>query len=466
MTKARRSSLIFKLSLFFLSTLISLSITEIGLRLAGDFIITSKDDNNVSSLDELEKYNRDANYELYSTGNEKIKRPILSIGDSFTNAGNVSAHQTYPFHLFELLQESNFPAPVLNLGKCEDNTFLVYKRLKELIEKTPKVNLPQSVIILIGSADMFNRSNSFGIDNDGNLPIINVIPNWFYSLRLFKVYRFISMNLRGKYLIASAGSIYHSTSKKDVVGFELLYKKTQQYLEKKPGAKKIPKHFLSVISQEYLELTKKYGYDLSKIDHFMSAYIYINFVYYSRNLKHEEVVRKILKIARLNPHIFWNTSYKQHGYFLTQSFQVQSDLTSEEILQSLKEMINIDPSIKESKLFLEFENFVINKNKIEAEVNQARLITWDKIVHLLEGNNIKLVLMNYPSSFKSANKILNEVSRKYDIPLMDNHKYFSQFQTSKLRSQYIADDDHLTPKGYQVMANNLFQFLKANKLLL
>ena len=154
--KKLEHNILAKISLSIISLIITLVVTEVSLKTIGHLYNMKFQTEYIPSL-ESPNYIRDEMYESYSNGKDK-NEVILSIGDSFTNAGNVESKYSYPHQLFNLFLENKTPSIVLNMGLCEDSTFGVNKRLKEfLIRAKKEKRAPTKVIILIGAADNFER---------------------------------------------------------------------------------------------------------------------------------------------------------------------------------------------------------------------------------------------------------------------------------------------------------------------
>lgn len=135
---------------------------------------------------------------------------IITIGDSFTNGGNVHWNETYPFQLFTKLDKK---IPVSNLGICEDTTKGSYMRLEDYYKKNLKNGKKTIVIALVGAADMFFDSGAEFESiykkyvNEGYVTT-ETIPfkveedlNFFQKLKTVKVIKFLFKWSKEKSLI-------------------------------------------------------------------------------------------------------------------------------------------------------------------------------------------------------------------------------------------------------------------------
>ena len=64
-------------------------------------------------------------------------------------------------------------------------------------------------------------------------------------------------------------------------------------------------------------------------------------------------------------------------------------------------------------------------------------------------------MQNYPSNYTDVNKSLSLISKKLNIPLVDNNKIFNELIQANGRDNYLDGDEHCTPLGYKIMANNV-----------
>jgi len=82
-----------------------------------------------------------------------------------------------------------------------------------------------------------------------------------------------------------------------------------------------------------------------------------------------------------------------------------------------------------------------------------------KIVEFCQENNIKLIIQNYPYPYFSVNKTLEELALKHSLPFVDNQSVFDNLVKKEGREKYFFDSDHCTPKGHDVMVENVYNVL-------
>jgi len=465
----RKSSLGIKLSLFIISTILSLSFVELGLRLAGEIVLIKTQKEYIPPFDEKNSEDHDHTYEIYSKNNQTINKVdpslALCIGDSFTNGGNVQSYDTYPFHLFSNFQKSNHNVSVLNLGKCESSTFDSFLRIKEFIKKRKenKKSIPGKIIILTGSADLFGLN--FGQVNDTELiPYEVPLLKGIKSLRIYKIYRFFKYELFRRFALTDSLKItYEQISDK-----ELNFIKTIQ--ENSIHAFKNKDRTYEYSSNIIKELSTGLKQPLSKTLHkevfpkeVLKGNLYIEriLIYYlgilSRKNQHTNAIEYTLSFMKKNKEFFWkDNSVKAVKYYFTQALLLQSKYTSKEILSYLEES---RPSLKKAD-YTKMFSLVSNWDKQIKNLDQERMKTWEKIYKLAKNENIKIILQNYPSEYLSANKMISRVAKKYNLPLVDNYAIFKSLISKHGREKFLFDDDHCTPEGYEVMAKNVHNILK------
>lgn len=88
-------------------------------------------------------------YEKYNK--EESEFTIITLGDSYTNGGNVKRKHTYPEQLYHILDES---VNVVNMGLCEDTSSGSLFRLESYLKKIKGKFI---VVVLIGAADIFDN---------------------------------------------------------------------------------------------------------------------------------------------------------------------------------------------------------------------------------------------------------------------------------------------------------------------
>ncbi|PIK14756.1 hypothetical protein [Halobacteriovorax sp. JY17] len=457
MKKKLENNLFAKISLSIISLSITLFVVEVSLKTIGHFYNLSFQTTYLAK-EEGRDYLRDDVYEHYSA--EKSNEIILSIGDSFTNAGNVLREFSYPHQLYSLFNSSS---TVLNMGICEDSTFGVLKRLTNFFTDPDNINIkPTKVIVLIGAADNFERFHKDNPTEKQNWYEVNLSP-WYRTLSIYKVVRhirhyFIQKRLTGIENNGENKKEGFNTAKNNYIKLKTLKGSDIDQKTKDKELKKIKSQF-TLKFKEYFNNNMAYIDKANSTQTMHLLILYMSKILTS-DLKHDEALKWILDFSSFDPLHFWNGEHDDAYFRIVQTFQFQSELESKDILAQLDLMAKNEPSIKESKYFQEFYTLVHNRKEIFAQTDKLRLEAWKQIVDLSKKYNFQLITMNYPSDYSSANRIIDQVSKKFQLQLIDNNTYFSRLIKKKDRETYLEDDDHLTPLGYRLLAEKIYNEIK------
>jgi len=457
--KPLKDQIYLKVLLSVISLVLSLSALEGGLRIAGIALNYQKQADYIP-YDEKNSYIRDESYESYN--NSSSNQTILCIGDSFTNAGNVKSYHSYPYNLFKLFKQQKKPKRVLNMGLCEDSTFGVHDRFKNFLNKYQNTKkFPAKVIILIGAADKFER---FEIEKDDKhvLDWFEVRDsNWITRTRLFKVYRHIKLSFIQKYLSdgISDDGLVKSNEFEEIKEKYLFFKNKIKLNANDPKLQKLVSKAQETLPLGFINycnnLNIKFN-NASELTH--SLLVYMSKILITRH-RHDLALKWLLDLAVSEPINFWSGKFDDAYFRIIQTYQIQSKYSEKEVLKLLDKSLIDFPQINKMKNFNEFYTLVRDSEQIASYVDLKRLKTWEKIVSLCKDNNIKLYVMNYPSEYKSANRIINQVVEKFDLNFIDNNNYFKKLIERDGRGKYLEDDDHLTPLGYRLMAKQIHKFM-------
>ncbi|MDP7322310.1 MAG: SGNH/GDSL hydrolase family protein [Bacteriovoracaceae bacterium] len=451
--------------LFFISCFACLLLLEIILRTTGVFL--NHDQIHYFSSQRFQGYDHEIDYELFQK-KDKHSQQIWTIGDSFTNGGNVRATESYPAHLFKYIEQSGLNYSILNLGKCEDPTWNTYQRLKANLRLAQEnSSLPRVVIIMVGSADPFYYI--YGEKRPGNRKEqttkinINPIP-WYQEYKVYKAYRHIKLELE-RLLIN-----YNSPEEKTFLQLNHLYNKIKEDIK----AQKVdwPKYKKS--AQEILFSYKDLlDGDINEFEfadkmRFIYNVIIIPQVrYYSTNLKYDKATKLLLDFIHLAPEYFWNDK-RSHPSTLDTFFQItkfQSHYTNNAIRKHFLASTQKNKSLRTSKLFKKSLNFLDMNKEIESTILTKRKEAWKKIIQLSQKYKFELIIQNYPSDFSLVNQTVETIAKNSNLKFIDQHKIFQKLIAKHSKQALFADDNHLRTFGHELMARNIFMYLKESQLL-
>ena len=447
-----------KAAVFFASLLFCLVLAEIGLRVGGYALTASRRREFVPGIGPLQgRILADDYFERYRSG--KTDRLILTLGDSLTNSGNVKSHHSYPYFLYKLFEDAGEKAAVYNMGYCEDSTFGVALKIKNYLKTHGADQKPSDIVVLVGAADLFNlpliRTRSLKDDTFWR----DVLPRgWLYSLRLYKVYRHIRVNLDVRRNIKDLDEDLKTSEEKLGVILDVYdrHKKNAP-----PGAEPgLSAELTARLDKVFGEDYQQADLDFEEIGDFIELTTdYASRVYTTKH-RYDELFALMLDIAEHFPRNFWIDYINTANYSMVQAYQVQSKFTAEEVLETLRKSEARHPGLSENVHFRHFVKILSDRDEMDAFVNAKRVDTWSEIAGLAKERGIRLYLQNYPVAYKSANEMIRRVAKEHGLPLVDNRAYFKDLIAREGRAKYLEDDDHLTPLGYEMLAKNVFSTIR------
>ena len=460
MKKKLHENIFAKISLTLVSLIITLVVTEVSLKTIGYFYNLSFQASYLAE-DEESEYQRDEVYEHYRS--EKTKDIILSIGDSFTNAGNVQRKFSYPHQLYKIYSENKTPSTILNMGLCEDSTFGVQKRLENYFQENKEESKkPTKVIVLVGAADNYSF---FDFEEPVEVRGWHKVQlhRWYSGLSIYKVirhirYYFIQRKLTGMKYNSDIRDEEYKVANKNYIKLKDSVLNNMEAKEKASLLNLVKKDF-SPRFKNYFNNNMSYM-DKASITQTMHLLVVYMSKILTSELKHGEAFNLILDFASFDPIHFWNGSHDDAYFRIIQTFQFQSEVDSKDVLEKLRKMEVKSPSISNSKYFKEFSTLVNNRDDVFERTNTLRVQAWKNIIELSKKYNFELIAMNYPSNYISANSIIKKVTDQYGIQLIDNNSYFNSLIEKNGRDTYLEDDDHLTPLGYELLAKKIYNEIK------
>lgn len=428
-------------------------------------------------------------------------KTIVCIGDSYTYGGEVRRDtEAYPAALQRLLDKRRGPGKyrVLNLGICESTTSEQLRNLPGWL----KDYKPDVVILLAGSANRFApfeyKKGREGAAHE---------ENRLFDFRVAQMARLIVLNIKAggarsggrgmhellNYTIpVSRGAVTNSFA--HAVRIELRWKKRK--LKDLNPEKPLDKLWI-------LNRTKKYGEGIrlgretlaegtadKKQTVFAMADLYFNagkynmveklledsersaakrgtyadaMAYYQMRIgderrlagNFEEAIGSYLKGIELDP------NQPAFYFFLTKCFDLQSRYSADEIYRALIDMNKRNPMIAESKSYQSYLALFRDKKKWDSGVEKWISGDLEAIAELCEKNGAKLIAQNYPVDYSIANRQLKRVAEKRSLPLVDNQSVFATLEPKK---KYFRDDDHCSPAGHDVMAENVYKIFESKGL--
>lgn len=468
-----------KLAFFFTSLLFSLALCEVGLRMWGNALNASR-----------------------PTGNDPvpISKPggkvILCVGDSFTYGGLGTREDSYPAQLQEMIRQ-RYPKSnltVINKGICETTS----TELKEKLPRWIDSYQPDVIALLVGSADRFNAWHEKKEDTD----IPGSWNKFFLDLRLIKMVRILYLNLKAKtltwanwnrnliqngldlspmdiherYLAEQKKAAFENSKTGALQEVWKLHAegRTKEALQRGIDALKkddrIPdaKDLMLAVTHFHFFL-KAYSATVASLEDFKSKYsssllVHNALSYYLpaigkalfREMKFDEAVDHYLQAIRLDP------EEEPNYYWMAKAYAFQSRFDSQAMIRELLEIMEQHPDLSKSDMFNSYLSYFRNIDGKESKTNEKLRSNLKSIVAMCAKKSILLIFQSYPIEYPAANTILFDTAEKHCLPFLSHTKVFQSLTDI---DKYILDDDHCTPLGHQLMAENMLNKMKASEML-
>ncbi len=153
--------------------------------------------------------------------------------------------------------------------------------------------------------------------------------------------------------------------------------------------------------------------------------------------------------------------YSYPSYWaLVSLFKRQSRYGAGDIISFFDGLLHKHPALRESRLYMNYYAYFNDSKKWEDRIESWLAKDLEEIIKLCRENNIRLILQNYPYTYTRVNETLENTAMKFNVHFVDNHSVFQAFLTKDNYSDYFYDDEHCTPIGHQVMAENVFKTLQ------
>jgi lysophospholipase L1-like esterase len=454
-----------KLLIFALSLVLSLTVLEAGLRIAGYVFTASRTS---AFIPPYEDRIPDADYafERYRSG--KTTRLILTLGDSLTNAGNVKSYDSYPYFLYKNFTEAGENVAVYNLAKCEESTFGVVSKLEKYFKAEPANPAPDDVVVLAGAADLFNlpliKKRMDEMETDGT-SWQDVLPGgWLYGLRIYKVFRHIRMNLAWRLGLLDEDD-EGGVSREERLAVLLDVYRAHKKAAGSDASKRLDSSLVEKVRAVFTDDELDYDdLDISTVADFSSFLADYASIVYTPQVRYDKFFELLLDMAKTYPGKFWTPDFDTAGYYFVQTYRMQSRYTAEDVMRVLDGALLADPALNKNQSFLSFRKFLTDRYAMDEFVDARRADAWEKIVAMSRRWKFRLVLQTYPVEYKSANRMLSGIASKYGLALVDNEARFKDIIADGGRESIMEDNDHLTPEGYRRMAGFVYEELRRSPL--
>ena len=403
-----------------------------------------------SRLSNEEARRHDNIYEIYKTSNKNFE--VVTIGDSFTNGGNVSWQETYPFQLFVDLEKE---IPVSNMGICEDTTKGTYLRLKDYFENKKNVSRKTIVVAMIGVADMFYDSgeefeefykNFIGGRHISSETMAFKIEDRLSGIEKLKTYKMIQFMY--KWAEEKIIKTSEATEKENI-----LLTKFHKCFSENGEARK------TCFSDSYSGIASvlKDGYNKKYFRLLLDAIISANST--GKTANNEQIVEDLLTAIYSFPKMLAipDVIYNLASYTTLQSKYSLKD----DILPIMKSTL-----IDHRDFFEDIEKGEDQINKISSLVksvegwikttdnaNKIQNNYYEKIIELTHKHSGEVIFLTYPLDYKDINNKILGLKNNKGVHVVDVYKVFSDLQNKGMsEDDLIGDWEHCTPHGYDVIA--------------
>ncbi len=400
-----------KIFLILIGILISFLIIEFSLRLAGYFF-------------KLEAKKVEITKKLNRAGMDSSV--ILCVGDSNTFGAGAKNGYSYPEQLQRLFDVEKLKYTVYNLGVPGMNSSTLLLGLPGWIE----LYRPKIVVLLIGANDQWNfKDSKYYLFEKGMGAYRWRLENFLLGLRTYKLLKLLTMNISKMVDGKKTKTENFETMKKPNPEVDSQLKLAWEYFNRNRDFSKVKEIVEKVIISD----------PENDVAICLLGWIYLD------SGKSELAELTLKKAIQINPY---------NGEAHRQLFRLYRHLNKNELAEKeLEVMLKIYPEDSELK---KLKKFGIPRPRDEELTFRQLKYNLIQVINLLKSNKITLILQNYPHPYPSYVQRIKDISREYNIPLIDNEAAFVNLE----RKDYFASDAHPNERGYAVIAKSVFKEIR------
>lgn len=379
----------------------------------------------------IQRHNHEAHTKTTELSKDKLR--ILCLGDSFTFGVGSSPENNYPKQLERILQENiSEKISVINGGRLANTSSLLLKNLQENINKYS----PSIIVVMIGMNNSWNLEGSSYFLLNSSIGLLERLERMSSSFRIYKLLKIGWVNFKykidGNKKIASANNsirkIKPESLELSAIGNELFLK------------------------GEYILAIEKLQESLKIDNNNYDAYLFLAGMRNTQKefqLAEKEIWQAINSIDEWDDHLICTVLL---------AINRLGDKKEAELVKLKSYFKSKYYGNKKSRLLKIIEaDLDFSKKETISKVLEYDL---ERIVRLARENRVTLILQTYPRSILE-NITIETISRKYNSCLANNEIIFKE----KARSDFFVADGHCNEKGYELIAENVYDILVKEEML-
>ena len=424
---------------FFIGSIAALLLLEISLRIAGGSFQRGLESKTESPARKEEN--------LYT---------ILCLGNSYTEGSGAPEGESYPDQLQRLLDKEakGKKIRVKNGGVGGQNS----AELLELLEYNIKKTNPNLIILQTGQANRLNqyKYTTYLAREHGTSAIpkkfIFASNDFLYKSRVYRLAQLLTSNVKEKIKVSSQ-------RKRDYVYFQFENKYREaidwiHMMEHSPATGK-ERYIDPEKAEQLINLFSKH---IKRIPKDTESYVRIGQVYLLQK-KYAEAIKWFIKGIKASPSLGGVILNRNYRYF-RRAYNESGDKELKKAADKfIREFSKSNPGYAEIFLFLTKDEIC---KWLESDIGE--------IIRIAQGKKIKVILQNYPATVRVDgffnNVLLPKIAKDLNVYFVDNNRVFQELlDTGVKHEDLFVPDNHCNAKGYGVMAMNIFNKIKEERIL-
>jgi len=417
-----------KIAVFFIGLLTAVFLLEVGLRIIGATYRIIRSSGNKAPVSYRES-----------------SRIILCLGNSWTEGGGAPSGKSYPDDLQRLINVKfgNGKITVINGGFGNENTAELLDKLETKIDSIK----PGLVILQTGQPNLWNYhkySNYLKREHLKPAKPIFSANDFFHNSRVYRLLCLLANNLKNKNNIQVRN-----------------YEVREQVCSEFAGELQKLNKDIVVDKEKVSEAVSCFKKGITLYPDDSRNYDCIGLIYFLEG-SYEEALKWFIKAVESNLDLEVKGGNKgyEHIRLLRGEFKgAKNNEINKKIENFIQKVEKNRPGDSENLLFL-----------TEKEMSCWLKSDIKEIAGILQKDNIKIILQNYPFDpyvgARFIDSILRKVANDLNIPFVDNELIFLEMMNKGAkRDDCFSPDYHCNARGYEIMANNVYNKIIEEKIL-